>query len=167
MSHIPIYLLLLYLLDSAVSYSMQCLSVQLCIIKCWDSQLLWFSIKGPSPPNLAFCSCVCVYLMFLHSLVTPVSSISGVLQGFRRARHQVIKYQLFSVCHGNPHASFLIGNHMDNRKPASSNRGEDREVFSVVPIRELSAKYLISKGFLNICTCLSRKSSVCRLQRTA
>lgn len=105
--------------------------------------------------------------MFLHSLVTPVSSISGVLQGFRRARHQVIKYQLFSVCHGNPHASFLIGKHMDNRKPASSNRGEDREVFSVVPIRELSAKYLISKGFLNIRTCLSRKSSVCRLQRTA
>lgn len=39
---------------------------------------------------------------------------------------------------------------MDNRKSASSIRQEDWEVFSVVPNRELSAEYLISKGFLNI-----------------
>lgn len=101
-----IYLLLLYLFDSAVFHAVPlCSTMYNKMLRFPASVALHQRTQSTQPWPSAHVS---IYLMFLHSLVTPVSSISGALQGFRRARQQVIKYQLFSVCHGNPHASFLI-----------------------------------------------------------
>lgn len=165
MSHIPIYLLLFYLLDSAVFKAAPlCSTMYNKMLRFPASVVLHQRTQSTQPWPSAHVS-VYIWCFFI-----PLWLQSGpFLEPCKDSEEQDTKESNISssLCATESTRQFPHQQNMDNRKPASSNHRKDWEVFSVVPNRELNAKYLISKGCLNIHTCLSRKYSVCRLQRTA